>query len=152
MKYFLYETGKKFQTLENEITHIKDYIEIEKLRYKDDLKIKFEIIGEIKKTKIKPLLLIPFVENAFKHGANKSIDKIKIDIDFNVEDDFLKFKVVNPIPIKPKKKQLFNRNQGGIGLSNVKKRLELGYKKEDYGIFIDNSNNQFVVELKIRVS
>jgi sensor histidine kinase YesM len=152
MRYLLYETKEKRQDLKNEILCIQNYLELEKIRYSDNLEINMNISGQIEGKVIAPILLLSFVENAFKHGANKSIDKIKIDIDFNVEDDFLKFKVVNPIPIKPKKKQLFNRNQGGIGLSNVKKRLELGYKKEDYGIFIDNSNNQFVVELKIRVS
>ena len=56
MKYFLYETGKDYQTLKNEIAHIKDYIEIERLRYDETLKIDFNIEGEIKKTMIKPLL------------------------------------------------------------------------------------------------
>ena len=72
MKYFLYETGKEFQILENEISHIKDYIEIEKLRYDETLKVNFNIKGDTKKTIIKPLMLIPLVENAFKHGARNS--------------------------------------------------------------------------------
>ena len=67
MKYFLYETGKEFQTLKNEISHIKDYIDIEKLRYDEALKVNFKIDGKTKKVLIKPLMLIPLVENAFKH-------------------------------------------------------------------------------------
>ena len=62
------------------------------------------IVGQIEGKVIAPILLLSFVENAFKHGANKSIDKIKIDIDFNVEDDFLNFKIVNQIPSKAKEK------------------------------------------------
>ena len=81
MKYFLYETGKEFQTLKNEISHIKDYIDIEKLRYDEALKVNFKIDGKTKKVLIKPLILIPLVENAFKHGARNSTKNGYIDID-----------------------------------------------------------------------
>ena len=69
MKYFLYETGKEYQTLSNEIKHIKDYIDIEKLRYNEGLKVTFNVRGAVKKTMIMPLLLIHLVENAFNHVA-----------------------------------------------------------------------------------
>ena len=151
MRYLIYDTKNKRQDLKNEIICIQNYLDLEKIRYSDNLEINMNIIGQIEGKVIAPILLLSFVENAFKHGANKSIDKIKIDIDFNIEDDFLNFKIVNQIPVKPNKKQIFKRNQGGIGLSNVKKRLKLGYKKEDYNMKINNSNNLFTVELKIKV-
>ena len=72
MKYFLYETGKEFQTLKNEISHLKNYIEIEKLRYDETLEVDFNIYRKTKKIIVKPLILIPLVENAFKHGARNS--------------------------------------------------------------------------------
>ena len=148
MKYFLYETGKKFQTLENEITHIKDYIEIEKLRYKDDLKIKFEIIGEIKKTKIKPLLLIPLVENAFKHGARHSLKNSFISVSVLVKNKFLIFKVENSFT-QPRQK--IKEQIGGIGLSNVRKRLEINYGKENYTLNTFKEKNKYIAELKVKL-
>ncbi len=151
MRYLIYDTKNKRQDLKNEILCIQNYLELEKIRYSDNLEINMNIIGQIEGKVIAPILLLSFVENAFKHGANKIIDKTKIDIDFNVEDEFLNFKIVNEIPVKPNKKQIFKRNQGGIGLSNVKKRLELGYKEEDYNMTISNSNNLFTVKLKIKV-
>lgn len=151
MRYLIYDTKNKRQDLKNEIICIQNYLELEKIRYSDNLEINMNIIGQIEGKVIAPILLLSLVENAFKHGANKSIDKIKIDIDFNVKGDFLNFKIVNQIPVRPKNKQIFKRNQGGIGLSNVKKRLKLGYKKDDYKMSINSSNNLFTVKLKIKV-
>ena len=151
MRYLIYDTKNKRQDLKNEIICIQNYLELEKIRYSDNLEINMNIIGQIEGKVIAPILLLSFVENAYKHGANKSIDKIKIDIDFNVKGDFLNFKIVNQIPVRPKNKQKFKRNQGGIGLSNVKKRLKLGYKKDDYKMSINSSNNLFTVKLKIKV-
>ena len=151
MRYLIYDTKNKRQDLSNEILCIQNYLELEKIRYSDNLEINMNIVGQIEGKVIAPILLLSFVENAFKHGANKSIDKIKIDIDFNVKGDFLNFKIVNQIPVRSKNKQIFKRNQGGIGLSNVKKRLKLGYKKDDYKMSINSSNNLFTVKLKIKV-
>ncbi|MDC0007923.1 sensor histidine kinase [Flavobacteriaceae bacterium] len=95
MKYFLYETGKEFQTLENEISHIQDYIEIEKLRYDENLKVDFNINGSTKKIMIKPLILIPLVENAFKHGARNSKKNGYIVLDLNATSRLLDFRVEN---------------------------------------------------------
>ena len=150
MRYLIYETKEKRQDLKNEILCIQNYIELERIRYSDNLEVNMNISGDIEDKLIAPILLLSFVENAFKHGVNKSIGKIKVDIDFKVEAGFLNFKIVNAIPELSNKKNLI-KNQGGIGLNNVKKRLKLGYKKEDYDISIDNSNQQFVVELKIKV-
>ena len=146
MKYFLYETGKDYQTLKNEIAHIKDYIEIERLRYDETLKIDFNIEGEIKKTMIKPLLLIPLVENAFKHGARNSEKNPYININLIVTKSLINFKVENSFknPTKKIKQQI-----GGIGLSNVKKRLELNYGKGNYELNAFNEKNKYIAELKV---
>ena len=146
MKYFLYETGKDYQTLKNEIAHIKDYIEIERLRYDETLKIDFNIEGEIKKTLIKPLLLIPLVENAFKHGARNSEKNPYININLIVTKSLINFKVENSFknPTKKIKQQI-----GGIGLSNVKKRLELNYGKGNYELNAFNEKNKYIAELKV---
>ena len=96
------------------------------------------------------MLLLAFIENAFKHGANKNVGKIEINIDFNIVGNFLYFKVSNPIPTKVNH-NVINDKQGGIGIGNVKKRLELGYNKEDYKLEINNNGNEYVVDLKIKV-
>ena len=96
------------------------------------------------------MLLIPLIENCFKHGASKNIGDMTIDIDIKVSEDFLHFKVSNTVPEKNPTNTLLTKN-GGIGLSNVKKRLELGYKKEDYNLTIYEKENMFNVILKLKV-
>ena len=150
MRYLLYETKKSKQSLENEIIGIQNYLDLERIRFDENLEINMNISGDIKDKKIAPMLLLCFIENAFKHGANKNIGQIKIDIDFIVENDFLHFKITNPIPAKPHHSQQENYT-GGIGLENVKKRLALGYRKEEYNLKIEEKNNLFIVTLKIRL-
>ena len=148
MKYFLYETGKEFQKLEKEINHIKDYIEIEKLRYDESLSISFDIKGEIKKKKIRPLLLIPLVENAFKHGARSSKLNGYINIDLKVEGDFLNFRVENSMTkINNKLKEQI----GGIGLSNIKKRLELNYGEGNFDLKNFEEKNKYIAQLRVKL-
>ena len=140
MRYFLYETKKNKQTLENEIIGIQNYLDLERMRFDEKLEINMNISGDISDKKIAPMLLLSFIENAFKHGANKNIGQIKIDIDFIVENGFLHFKITNPIPAKPHHSQQENYT-GGIGLENVKKRLALGYKKGEYNLKIEEKDN-----------
>ena len=148
MKYFLYETGKEFQKLEREITHIKDYIEIEKLRYKDNLNISFNIDGEIKNKKIRPLLLIPLVENAFKHGARSCTVDCYIRINLKVEKSILNFRVENSMGKIEKK---LKEQIGGIGLSNIKKRLELNYGEGNFDFKNFKEKNKYIAELKVKL-
>jgi len=150
MRYLLYETKLNRQSLEKEILVIQNYLDLERIRYGELLTINMDISGDIKNKKIAPILLLSFVENSFKHGANKNIGKINIDIDFKIIEDFLYFSISNPSPAITKFKQSFD-TKGGIGLQNVKKRLALGYKKEEYNLRIENKNNLFTVKLKIKV-
>lgn len=150
MRYLLYETKLKRQSLEKEILVIQNYLDLERIRYGELLTINMDISGDIKNKKIAPILLLSFVENSFKHGANKNIGKIRIDIDFKIIEDFLYFSISNPSPAITEFKQSFD-TKGGIGLQNVKKRLALGYKKEEYNLRIENKNNLFTVKLKIKV-
>lgn len=150
MRYLLYETKNKRKSLKSELKCIQSYLELEKLRHSDNLEIDLNISGDMDDKTIAPLLLLPFIENAFKHGANKNIGKVKIQISFLVSDDFLYFSVSNPKPAKT----IYNKKEssfGGIGLINVKKRLSLGYKKEDYDLEIKDDDELYVVNLKIKV-
>ncbi|MFY0713242.1 sensor histidine kinase [Seonamhaeicola sp. NFXS20] len=151
MRYLLYDTGSKRQSLENEILCIQNYIDLERIRHNDGLEVNMSISGDIQDKKIAPILLLTFIENAFKHGAQKNIGKVKIDINLTINKDFLYFTISNPLPLKTKHKERFNKSSG-IGLENVKKRLALGYNKEDYKLSIRNKNNMFVVKLKIKVA
>jgi LytS/YehU family sensor histidine kinase len=150
MRYLLYETKSKRQSLEKEIICIENYLDLEKIRYGNLLKINTTISGDISDKKIAPILLLSFIENAFKHGANNNSGKVNIDIDFNLVENFLYFTISNPIS---EDKIISERveNSSGIGLTNVKKRLELGYNSEDYQLSIENKNQIFVVKLKIKV-
>ena len=151
MRYLLYETKHKRQTLENEILCIQNYLDLERIRHDELLEINMSVSGDIQDKIIAPILLLSFVENSFKHGVNKNIGKVKIDINFTIKEDFLYFTISNPMPAKIDDTD-YIKQSSGIGIENVKKRLELGYKKDDYSLTIKNDNNLFIVDFKIRVS
>lgn len=151
MRYLLYETKSERQSLQNEILCIQNYLDLEKIRHDDLLKINMSISGDIQDKKIAPILLLTFVENAFKHGVNKNIGIVKIDIDFSIVEDFLYFTISNPLPaVTSSTTEL--RHSSGIGLENVKKRLNLGYPNKDFELIITNDNQIFTVKLKIKVT
>jgi len=150
MRYLLYATKKQRQDLTSEINCIRNYIDLERIRFDDSLKIEMNISGDLENCKISPMLLIPLVENCFKHGANKNIGEMKIDIDVKVTEGFMNFKISNTIP-QGNKSSVNQENSGGIGLSNVKKRLELGYGKNNFDLKIFEKNQMFNVILKLKV-
>ncbi|EAQ99995.1 sensor histidine kinase [Maribacter sp. HTCC2170] len=150
MRYLLYATKKPKQNLKNEIDCIQNYIDLERIRFDDSLEVNMQISGDLENKKIAPMLLIPLIENCFKHGASKNIGKMHIDVDISVKEDFLYFNVSNTVPEK-RKKEKSEKKIGGIGLSNVKKRLELGYGKNEYDLKISELDKKFHVELKLKV-
>jgi LytS/YehU family sensor histidine kinase len=139
MRYMLYESNENTVKLDDEIRYLENYIELQKLRFKDKTYIKFEIDGDTENKKITPLVLISFVENAFKHGL--ATDKENpITIVLNVTADKLFFQVIN------KKSNLNKDETGGIGLQNVKRRLDLLYKGE-YRLHIEDNEAIYNCEL-----
>lgn len=151
MRYMLYDTKGKKQSLENEILCIQNYLDLERIRNDERLEIDMAVSGDIHDKEISPVILLTFIENAFKHGVNKNTGKVKIDINFKVKEDFLHFTISNPKPQITGHKDNFNKSSG-IGLENVKKRLELGYNKNDYKLSFKNKKNIFVVKLVIKVT
>ncbi|MBP1840059.1 sensor histidine kinase [Formosa algae] len=151
MRYMLYETKNKRQSLENEILCIQNYLDLERVRLNDNVEIDMSISGDIEDKEISPILLLTFIENAFKHGVHKNIGDVKIEIDLSIKEDFLYFRISNPMPLKTEHKERFDRSSG-IGLENVKKRLALGYHKNDYKLKIKATKDKFTVKLKIKVS
>lgn len=149
MRYVLYETRDKDQSLKKELLFIQNYLDLEKIRYNENLQLNFEVTGDPKGKKIAPLLLVQFIENAFKHGANKSIGKVKIDISIKIEEKFLYFRISNT---KPKNQEQRTKKQsGGIGLSNVEKRLKLRYGAHEYRMDIFDESDEYIVNLKLQL-
>ncbi len=150
MRYLLYETKSKRQSLEKEIICIQNYLELERVRHEDLLEVNMNISGNINDKKIAPIILLSFVENAFKHGVNKNIGNVKININFIVDGDFLYFSIDNPIPKATEHKQQVI-SSSGIGLVNVTKRLALGYKPNEYNLKVESDESLHTVTLKIKI-
>lgn len=149
MRYLLYETNESKQDLQKEIICIQNYLDLEKIRYGDLLQVKMSITGDITGKKVSSMLLIPFIENAIKHGANKTIGRTDIIITFAIQDDFLLFKIINTLPPPSYKAQI--GHSGGIGIANVRKRLELAYCKDEYEIQNYVKENSYIAELKLKL-
>lgn len=148
MRYLLYETKDQKQSLEREISCITNYLELERIRHPEKINTEFIIDGDPKNKHIAPMLLIPFIENTFKHGVNKNIGVVNIHIEISIEENDFYFKVSNTLPDKnlPPRK-----GPGGIGIANIRKRLELGYNEEDYNLDIYTNEKEHVVELKLKL-
>ena len=126
LRYVLYESNTEMVDLQKEINHLKEYIELEKIRFATRLELSFNISGNVSDKKIIPILLIPFLENAFKHASNNLNEKIWITIDLIVKENNLSFTVENSV--FPEGKTQVHHSYSGIGLENVKRRLALLYK------------------------
>jgi len=125
MQYILYEGKKDVIPLSKELKYIGSFMELEKLRYGNRVKYSIELSGDIENVNIPPLLLLPFIENCFKHGVGTDNSDIKIDIGFDTLGDKMIFTVVNQIPKNVDVR--FRQEDKGIGIENVRKRLNLNY-------------------------
>lgn len=145
LRYMLYVSDEEKVTLISKADYLNSYIELQKLRFQDQVKVnvKFDI-GEPTKT-IEPMLLIPFVENAFKHGIGDVTDPV-IDICLKSDNKLLDFSVKNTYnPLEPNKDEAH-----GIGLPNVKRRLELLYPGKHH-LAINEKGNTYNVTLQIQL-
>jgi len=124
LNYMLYECNAAKVPLKKEIEQLQNYIELEKIRYGNRLQVKF-IASDPDSYEIAPMLILPFVENSFKHGVSSEIDHAFIEIQLGVKDSVLEFKVSNSKD-DSSQKDLQNYKEG-IGLKNVKRRLDLLY-------------------------
>jgi two-component system, LytTR family, sensor kinase len=146
MRYMTYEVENKKILLTKEIEYIDAFLELQKLRFSSDERdrIAYEIEGNPGGSMIEPMLLIPFVENAFKHGRlAQSTNQLKIEI--KVDQKLLNFKCINDFADSTKDKT------GGVGLKNVKRRLELLYSNS-HRLTIKKENNTFSVDLELKLN
>ena len=146
LRFMLYECNAPTVSLEQEIRFVKDYIELEKLRYGDRLDLSLCIEGNPHGKQIAPLLLIPFLENSFKHGASENLDQAWISIELIVQEDKLKFKVLNAVnEVAAERSQMH-----GIGLQNVQKRLQLLYPGQ-HKLKVLQEHEIFIVTLTLHL-
>lgn len=143
MSYMLYDANADKVKLTDEINYVINFMELQKLRIKEPGYIKFDIKGDPENVMIPPMLLIPFIENAFKHGK-KNVEGAGIIIDLIIDNKRLEFNVSNYLlPAE----QLYEKN-GGFGLKNIKRRLELIYGP-DYSLSCNKLKDMFIVKLII---
>jgi LytS/YehU family sensor histidine kinase len=146
LRFMLYETGGDFVTVEQEQKVINDYIALEKLRYDDSLRVNFDCGVEDLTQPIPPLLLIPLVENAFKHGVSETRGDPFIDIELSIRHQQLSFVIKNST-LESQKPAPVREN---IGLSNMRKQLELLYKR--YQLSVQQEGTVFTSRLNIDLS
>lgn len=149
MNYMLYETNSEWVSLEKEINYLKNYISLERIRYGKRVDVNFNISGEVYNRKVAPMLLLPFIENSFKHGVSGQVDNAWVEIDLSVKENRLTLKVENsrpPLEVNHSDKDYAK----GIGLKNVKRRLELLYPNE-YELKVFDESDTYLVVLKLNL-
>ena len=143
MSYILYECNEDKVFVENELNFIRNYVDLEKLRYEDQIDISLTIEDSDKEKRIAPLLFIPFVENAFKHGGNIGKENIFIKINIRVDSEKISLFVCNSTG-----GDINAKNDKGIGIDNVKKRLNLLYENA-YLLEFEHKPDLFFVKLEL---
>lgn len=146
MRYMLYECNEREVSLSKEINYLKNYLELEKIRQGKKMDIFFQMDGEVNNQKIAPLMFIPFIENSFKHGISNQLSNGYVNIFLEVEGNMVNMTIENskaaslPSPT--------GKRSGGIGLKNVRRRLNLLYH-EHYNLEIEEDPNTYTVKLEI---
>lgn len=149
LRYSVYDAREQFVPLQNELEYIHNYIDFEKIRVGEKLVLTTELEYHIDpKIRIAPLLLIVFIENAFKHAKNTTEQKIFIDIKLKVWGKNILFSVKNSSQPDKRGKGVLNEHSG-FGLDNVRKRLELMYRNE-YTLNIDDEEDHYIVVLQLK--
>lgn len=147
LRYILYECNQPLVPLSREIKLLKDYCSLEKVRYDKHLDLQVNVPGNDAELLIAPLLLLPFVENCFKHGASNLPEDAWISLSITLEGNRMKMKLVNSKPVEEK---IPPNNKSGIGIANVHARLDLLYAGK-YELTITNEPDLFIVNLSLEL-
>lgn len=146
MRYMLYECNERRVPLKKEVNYLKNYLDLEKLRQGEDVRITFQIHGEITNQHVAPLLFIPFLENSFKHGVTNTLHEGYVNILLDIDEDHVRFEIENSkpetLPAETHKKS------GGIGLKNVRRRLKLMYPNK-YNLEIKDTPRSYAITLDL---
>ena len=144
LRYMLTESSKHKISLEQELSIVKNYMALERIRFGERLDLSVHVNGDFKNKNIAPLLLLPFVENAFKHGANEMLEQPWVSLDIEVRNNLLQFKMINgKMP-----HGTGTTFSPGIGLQNVRRRLEMLYMGR-YDLRTREEDESFVVNLNL---
>jgi sensor histidine kinase YesM len=146
LRFILYECNQPKVPLQKELKMIKDYIELEKVRYGNKLELHVDIPEQTGNLQIAPLLVLPLIENCFKHGTSQILDQPWINLQIIIKENELRMKLLNgksdQAPV--------SKSASGIGIHNVEKRLELLYPGK-YDLTITNDEDVFIVNLRIQL-
>lgn len=151
LNYMLYECDQPKVPLAKELDLLENYIALEKIRYGDRLRVRYSVAGETAGREIPPMLLLPFVENAFKHGVSEQLEEAWVRIAIDVENAALRLSVENSKnPAAGGDPQDALGYKEGIGLTNVKRRLQLLYG-EAYRLRLKEGEDSYSVELSLQL-
>ncbi len=149
MRYMLYECNEASVPLYKEINYLKNYIELERLRHGSHIDIELNISGDVNQQQIAPLLFIPFIENSFKHGISKKIDDGFVHTKLDITAKGLDLVVENSkAPAVPNPERKIS---GGIGLTNVKRRLKLIYP-DNHTLKVTDAPHKFKIHLTLNLN
>lgn len=146
MRYVVTETEREFVSLEKEIAYTNDYIDLQKMRLTNSINLSYTVSGNLTDQKIAPMILMPFIENAFKHGVNPDQESY-----INIRVDILKNQLELIVENQHVKTIQALHTQSGVGIENTKSRLELLYPRK-YFLSINNGENHYSVKLNITLS
>lgn len=148
LRYSLYDTRETVVPLEKEISYLENYMSLEKIRLEDQAEISFSKTGVVAMKKIAPMLLIVFVENAFKHLAQSTGHKSIVEVDLAIAGNDVHFRCTNSTDVDYAQETDLEKGRSGIGLQNAKKRLLLMYP-DTHQLEIRNEPSHYTVELKL---
>lgn len=143
LRYAIYEGEKRKVALVKEVEQIREFIALFEMKSEDDLNVTFKIEGDINQVEIEPMLLIPLVENCFKHGGFENNPAAFAEINLNYSKQKLHFSTRNS-----KDKNIQKDKVGGVGLHNIRKRLEVNYG-DDFRLETRETDDVFEVELEL---
>ncbi|MBN8878846.1 MAG: histidine kinase [Sphingobacteriales bacterium] len=146
LRFILYECNQPLVPLSKELKMIGDYIELEKVRYGNELELHLDLPTETDDLYIAPLLLLPLIENCFKHGTSQILEQPWVSLHIDLKDRQMQMKLLNGKSVK----STTPKSGSGIGINNVKKRLELLYPGK-HELTITDEEDVFIVNLKIEL-
>jgi sensor histidine kinase YesM len=148
MRYMLYECNEKWVPLSKEVNYVANYLELERIRQGNRVDISYTVNGLVSHQKIAPLMFIPFVENCFKHGLGSQISRGFVKIHLDVRGNEIDLQIENS-KAEAMPKQLHPRS-GGIGLVNVRRRLDLLYPN-NYQLKVEDAPSTYTVNLHLKL-
>jgi two-component system, LytTR family, sensor histidine kinase AlgZ len=148
MRYMIYDSNSPLVPLSKEIEYMENYISLERLRLNDQIPIRFKVDGDAQRFMVTPFIFITFLENAFKHGVSNNNPKAWVNIAIHLNETECLYEVENS---KVQSVKIDGEEKSGLGLQNVKRRLELSYP-EQYELTVNDRPDSYKVKLRITLS